>query len=426
MIALLCALLWLLTLLPNRTPVAAAVAGTDPALEEILRSHLPAGLGTFGVAVKDLSSGRTAYVNPDEVFETASLYKVFVMVELYRQQRAGMLSLAEPGLLSNLEAMITVSDNDAAEALWRRVGINNINATMLDLGLPHSQVAFISTTTPREMGYLLERIALLRAVDAESSAAMIRTLGRQRINDRLPAGLPPGTFIAHKTGDLGAMTHDAGIVYAPSGPFVIVAMNKNTVNVYSGRAVEADLASATYSYLQDAPRAETPDPPLVFDPPLDTLLRQALPRGYGLAVKHLRTGQAALVNAEGPWPSGDPDGPWSGSARGTLLWFQWLGSARAPNRDGDWHSLEARHGQPGERDLAGGIPEDVKLAHRFGFDGYTASDAAIVFAPQGPYAEAVIARGDDGGALADVSRQVYGYFAEHTWTGGAATQGTAQ
>lgn len=408
-------LLVLVGLAPNRTPVAAAALGGDPALEEVIRSHIPAGLGTFGIAVKDLSSGRTAYVNPDEVFETASLYKLFVMVELYRQRTAGTLSFSEPGITSNLEAMITVSDNDAAETLWRRVGIANINTTMRNLGLPHSQVAFVSTTTPREMGYLLERIALLRAVDADSSAEMIRLLGRQRINDRLPLGLPDGTFVAHKTGDLGAMTHDVGIVYAPTGPFVIATLNKDTSDVYASRSVEIGVARAVYDYLQAAPPPSDPDPPLLFDPNLDAQVREALPRGYGVAVKQLRTGQAALVNVESDWPDRDPEGAWRGSARGALLWLQQASANGGPQQNGDWFGLDAGGGQPASRDLAGGVPQDVWMAHRFQFDGYSALDAGVVFAPSGPYAITLLARGDDGVGLAELSQDIYAYFAAHTW-----------
>src|SRR5262249_48700817 len=153
-------------------------------------------------------------------YETASLYKVFVMIELYRQARAGQVSLDEPGIDSALEAMITVSDNDAAELLWKRLGVANINSTVRELGLEKSHLAYESTTTAREYSELLERIAMLRAVDEDASASMIKLLEQQRVNDRLPLMLPGGTPVAHKTGDLDTMTHDAGIVYAPWGPFV--------------------------------------------------------------------------------------------------------------------------------------------------------------------------------------------------------------
>jgi len=410
-------------LLPSPATRALAMVGTDPALEEAIRARLPSDLGTFGVAVVDLRGGRTAYVNPDEVFETASLYKLFVMVELFRQRQQGTLSFSERGITANLEAMITVSDNDAAEALWRRVGIANINATMRRLGLPRSQVAYVSTTTPREMSYLLERIALLRVVDAESSAEMIRVMGRQRINDRLPVGLPEGTYVAHKTGDLGAMTHDAGIVFAPFGPFVIVTLNKDTSDVYASRTVESDVARAAYEYLEGAPQV-TPDPPLVFDPRLDEAVRGALPEGYGVAVRHVRTGQAALVGVDDGWPRGDPNAAWGDSARDVLLWLARTGTDKAPRTTGVWHGLQVEGGAPGADDLVGGEPGDVWVAHRFTFDGYTALDAGLVFAPGGPYTLAVVSRGDGGAQIGTLSRQVYRYFAEQTWAWSRATGAT--
>ncbi len=54
---------------------------------------------------------------------------------------------------------------------------------------------------------------------------MIALLSAQEINDRLPALLPEGTACAHKTGDLDHVVHDAGIVYSPYGPFIIVLMS---------------------------------------------------------------------------------------------------------------------------------------------------------------------------------------------------------
>ena len=57
---------------------------------------------------------------------------------------------------------------------------------------------------------------------------MLARLQRQTINDRIPASLPAGSTVAHKTGDLVGVTHDAGIVVTASGPRVVVVMTWNT------------------------------------------------------------------------------------------------------------------------------------------------------------------------------------------------------
>lgn len=76
---------------------------------------------------------------------------------------------------------------------------------------------------------------------------MLGRLERQQINDRLPAQLPEGTRVAHKTGNLGFITHDAGIVWNKAGdPIVVVAM---TWDVWEEEAVELiqDLGSLVYA-----------------------------------------------------------------------------------------------------------------------------------------------------------------------------------
>jgi beta-lactamase class A len=69
---------------------------------------------------------------------------------------------------------------------------------------------------------LFEKLAHGQAVDAQSDAEMIAILKRQTFNDGIPAGLPPGTAVAHKTGTITRI-HDAGIVYA-GRPYVLVVL----------------------------------------------------------------------------------------------------------------------------------------------------------------------------------------------------------
>lgn len=114
--------------------------------------------GRFGIHVEELSSGATAAVHADERYPTASVCKVPVMVELFRQAETGQLSLAERQrlqgafsthgsgnlqltrdepeltLLDYCRLMIAISDNMATDLLMARVGLGNVNRTMADLG----------------------------------------------------------------------------------------------------------------------------------------------------------------------------------------------------------------------------------------------------------------------------------------------------
>ena len=124
------------------------------------------------------------------------------------------------------EAMITVSSNFAANLLIEKLGAANIQQTVEALGAGGMQVlrgvedqkafdkGLNNTTTARGLLVLFEKLAHGQAVDARSDADMIAILKRQTFNDGIPAGLPPGTAVAHKTGTITRIHHDAGIVYA--------------------------------------------------------------------------------------------------------------------------------------------------------------------------------------------------------------------
>src|SRR5437660_221196 len=78
--------------------------------------------------------------------------------------------------------------------------------------------------TPHAIGTFFTLLAKRQLISAGASDRMLSRLERQQINDRLPAQLPPGVVIAHKTGNLGGVMHDAGIVYTKTGPRVVAAI----------------------------------------------------------------------------------------------------------------------------------------------------------------------------------------------------------
>jgi beta-lactamase class A len=102
-----------------------------------------------------------------------------------------------------------------------------------------------NTTTARGLMVLLDRIAHGQAVDAQSDAAMIDLLKRQTFNDGIPGGLPSGTPVAHKTGNITRIHHDAAIVYAPR-PYVLVLLVRGIEDQKRSAALMAELSKAIY------------------------------------------------------------------------------------------------------------------------------------------------------------------------------------
>jgi beta-lactamase class A len=106
-----------------------------------------------------------------------------------------------------------------------------------------------NTTTARGLLILLEAIAKGQAVDPDSSRQMVDILTRQKFNEAIPAGLPAGTRVAHKTGELTKIHHDAAIVYAPR-PFVLVLLVRGMAESKDSAALMADITRRIYQSAQ--------------------------------------------------------------------------------------------------------------------------------------------------------------------------------
>jgi len=75
-------------------------------------------------------------------------------------------------------------------------------------------------------------------------------LGRQRINDRIPALLPPGTPVAHKTGLENGVCHDSGIVFTSHGPVLVCVLTRNGGRAAPAKKFIARIASHAFGYLE--------------------------------------------------------------------------------------------------------------------------------------------------------------------------------
>jgi beta-lactamase class A len=232
-------------------------------------------------------------VNADTSFHAASTMKVPVMIELFRQAEAGELKLDDPLPIENdfrsivdgspyrlsegddsdteiyanvgkamtlralNEAMITVSSNFATNLMIERLDVAKIKATVTRLGADGMKVlrgvedskAFAkglnNETTARALLVMFEKLAKGQAVSSSADRAMIEVLKRQKFRDAIPAGVPAGTPVAHKTGNITRIQHDAGIVYGPR-PYVLVVLVRGIQDAKVSKAVIADISRAVW------------------------------------------------------------------------------------------------------------------------------------------------------------------------------------
>jgi beta-lactamase class A len=214
----------------------------------LIDSQLARHSGHAAIVVADGQFGRILFeVDPDTPVFAASLYKLAVLLEAERRIDAGVLDLAdritvtaadhaESGVFTAsgtsltideaLDRAIVLSDNAAALALVRTFGVASIHATLDREGIGYLRFTDDGAmTTARAIATFFGELARGSLVSREASERMLARLAHQRVADRLPAALPPGAVVAHKTGNLGFATHDAGIIHGPGdAPVVIVVL----------------------------------------------------------------------------------------------------------------------------------------------------------------------------------------------------------
>ena len=260
-------------------PAQAQVPGAAPVLRPFAERRLEiekliaASGAEVSIAYRRLDGSEEWLHEGDRVFHAASTMKVPVMVELFRQDSLKLLSLADPlevrnefksvvdgstysmdlgedsddvvyknvGKSMTLEAlnqqMITASSNFATNLLIDRLGVSSVRATVEAMGAyglevrrgVEDQKAFdkgiINETTARGLFVVLQAIAQGKAVSKEASARMVEVLAAQKFNDGIPRGVPAGTKVAHKTGTITRVHHDAAIVYGRR-PCVLVILTR--------------------------------------------------------------------------------------------------------------------------------------------------------------------------------------------------------
>lgn len=232
-------------------PTDAGASGAA-GLEAALRDLLGDAIDHYGVVLQSLDGGAGFSHQPQRVFYAASLYKLAVMYELFRQRDAGEVSFEEQMVVSEeaaaedlgtleplgigvgdmlslgrlLELMITVSDNTSAVMLQGRLGGERVDLGLRELGL---QVTSVRTpdlpTTAADMATLLAAIAEGRAVSVAASDEMAELLRRQTLRSWIPAGVPAEVAVGNKTGSWSDAAHDAAIVYAPFGTYVLAVLS---------------------------------------------------------------------------------------------------------------------------------------------------------------------------------------------------------
>jgi beta-lactamase class A len=267
-------------------------------LEAEVRARLANEPGEYGVVVIDLETGRSLGVNDALAVHAASTMKVPVLLELYRRAAAGEIRLddavpvrntfrsivdgsdysldasgdSEGGLYSMVGGTATFRD------LARRMTVRSSNlATNILIDTLHAQrvqettdraggagmrvlrgvedgpafrAGLNNTTTARALANVLASIARCDILPRAHCDEVIDILAAQEFNEMIPAGLPAGIRVAHKTGSITGIQHDGGIIYPlNSPPFVLVVLSRGGADTGAVRQVAADIARMSWAAL---------------------------------------------------------------------------------------------------------------------------------------------------------------------------------
>jgi beta-lactamase class A len=228
--------------------------------------------GALGVAARNLKTGDELFLNADDVFPTASMVKIGILLELFRQKEAGKLELPElrtiskadktagSGLLENMGDEVTlslhdiavlmnaISDNTATNVLIDRLGIDAIDAAMQEAGMVNThlyrKIVFTSarklkyphfaTGTPRDFMTLMSNLYARKLLNKQNTDAMLTIMRIQKNMGNLTRYMPFNPFandkqawVASKTGSITGTRNETGIIHTKTTAHVVSVMSKD-------------------------------------------------------------------------------------------------------------------------------------------------------------------------------------------------------
>lgn len=267
-------------------------------LEERIFMLLDSEKGDFAVAYKNLNTGETLLINENEEFHAASTMKTPVMIEVYKKDNEGVISLDDSILIKNefrsiddgsifklssfddsdkksykkignylslrelVYDMITISSNFATNLVIDYIGSKEINNTMRALGAKKINVlrgvedikafnkGMNNTTTALDLLLIYEKLARGEIISLEKSEEMVDILKNQKYDDIIPKYLPKSVKVAHKDGWINGVRHDSGIIYTSNNQkYVLVLLSKNLEDDIKGADMLAKVSLEIYNSL---------------------------------------------------------------------------------------------------------------------------------------------------------------------------------
>ncbi|MBQ9063969.1 MAG: serine hydrolase [Blautia sp.] len=245
---------------------------SDESLDELMaqiQGNIPAGNGNWACYVCDLQ-GETEDSFNNAQMQSASLIKLYIMGAVYEKYDALAATYGADSLYSLLHSMIIVSSNEAANTLTTYLGGGDAAAGRAAVNAFCAEHGYVNThmgrmllasnefddnyTSVEDCGHFLREVyEVSNGTRTDSTLAhcneMFDHLKAQECRNKIPAQMPAGVKVANKTGELGDVENDAGIIYdTGKKDIVIVFMAQNLSAVGTAQGVIASNSAAIYNY----------------------------------------------------------------------------------------------------------------------------------------------------------------------------------
>ena len=249
---------------------------SDSSMDNLLnqvQSLLPSGNGTWSVYVCNLAKNTEGSIN-DQQMQAASLIKLYIMGAVYEDYDSLSATYGKDKLDDNLNSMITVSDNDAANTLVNYLGggddaagMARVNKFCQDHGYTSTSMGRLlladnsngdNYTSVKDCGKFLKTIYQIdKGTSTDDTLAgaeyMYHLLKMQTRTNKIPAQMPEGVKVANKTGELDTVENDAGIIYdtAKGIDLVVCFMSQDLNDTAAAQNTIAQTSRSIYGYYNE-------------------------------------------------------------------------------------------------------------------------------------------------------------------------------
>lgn len=250
-------------------------------LEQIIQEELSNKDGNYSIVVQNLKTKEQYLLNEHAVYEAASLYKLWVMATTYDLMKDAEINdtavlssdiatlnrkfnidpenaeLTEGSISLSVNKaiyqMITISHNYAALLLTTKIKLSTVKTFLINNSFLESELGTANTspsTTASDIALFFEKMYHKTLVNEEYSDRMITTLKAQQLNEKIPKYLSKSIQVAHKTGEIGPFSHDAGIIYSPQGDYIFVILTETDTPAKTNEVI-AKISQKIYRYFSE-------------------------------------------------------------------------------------------------------------------------------------------------------------------------------